>query len=219
MGKRLIVIDVCDTLYKSNTTFDFIRFFAKKESRLRWLFMYLITNKWSPFFYLFALMDRFFDTDVTRKLSLKIFSGTTEAEIKDAAEKFYSEFLMDRRNEKVFDILRQKGAAAEMMLASSSIEPVVAVIARQNGFEYISSKLEVEQGKYTGRLSSDLTGRKHLLVSQIMGERGIKELLVITDNRSDRALVGMSNESYVIVNTERDKSFWKGLNTKFILGS
>ncbi|MEQ8362604.1 MAG: HAD family hydrolase [Cyclobacteriaceae bacterium] len=217
-SKKLVVCDVCDTLYRSNTTFDFIRFIANEGSIFRLFVFNLLTQKWSPIFLALVILGRLKGMDYNRKLALKFFSGFGEQQLAIASEKFYSDFLALRKNEKIFDLLARYRNSAKLILASSSIHPVVQVIATENDFDdFIASTMESKQGKYTGALTQDLTGRKQSFIRELMDREGANELIVITDNKSDKALVKMSNESFIVVKKESDKNFWKGIDTNFIM--
>lgn len=210
--------DVCDTLYRSNTTFDFIRFLVCEESKVRLVVFNLLTQKWSPFFLVLEILGRINGIDYNRKLALKFFSGFDEHQLAKASEEFYYGFLVLRKNEKIFDLLVPYRNTAKLVLASSSIHPIVKVIANAIDFDdFIASTLESKQGKYTGALSTDLTGKKQSFVRKLMDKEGISELVVITDNKSDKSLVKMSNESFVVIKKESDKIFWKGIDTHFVM--
>jgi len=217
-NRRLVVCDVCDTLYRSNTTFDFVRFITSEGSRFRLIALKLLTKKWSPVFLGLVLLGKIKGIDYNRKLALRFFAGISEDQIAQASEKFYKDFLVMRRNEKIFNLLSQYRNGERLILASSSIHPVVKVIANANNFDdFIASALESKQGKYTGALSYDLTGEKQSFVRKVMDVEGINELIVITDNKSDKALVEMSNESFIVIKKESDKVFWRGMDTNFIM--
>lgn len=178
----------------------------------------LLTKKWSPFFLALVILGRINGMDYNRKLALKFFSGFNEQQIAKESEVFYTDFLLQRKNEEIFKLLDQFRKGDKLILASSSILPVVQVIANANDFDdFIASTLESKNGIYTGTLSLDVTGAKQLFVRKMMDEEGINKLIVITDNKSDKALVKMSNESYVVIKKERDKIFWKDMDPHFVM--
>lgn len=219
-NRKLIVCDVCDTLYKSNTTFDFIRFVVTNGPIFRLIALNLLTKKWSPVFLILVLLGKISGIDYGRKLAIGFFAGIKEDQLAQASEKFFNDFLVSRRNEVVFNLLSKYRNSNKLILASSSIQPIVQVIARANNFDdFIASKLECKYGRYTGALSLDLTGKKQSFVHEMMDREGIRELIVITDNKSDKELVSMANESFIAIKKESDKIFWKSVNANFIMVS
>ncbi|MGE0587553.1 MAG: haloacid dehalogenase-like hydrolase [Cyclobacteriaceae bacterium] len=218
MPSRLVVCDLCDTLYRSNTTYDFVQFVLRGESRNRLLIFNLLTKKWSPAFVVLTILNRIFSGDLNRALILKLISGFHESTLSIAARKFYNAFLSTRRNEKIFDLLKGYERDSKIVLVSSSINPVVQMVARANGFNhFIASILETNQGKYTGNLSTDLAGKKQHHVQDVMLNEGFDELIVITDNRSDKILVKMADKSHIVIKSESDKAFWKDVKADFIM--
>ncbi|MCB0489362.1 MAG: HAD family hydrolase [Cyclobacteriaceae bacterium] len=218
MASRLVVCDLCNTLYKSNTTYDFIRFVLLGKSRTRLLIFNLLIKKWSPVFIVLTIINRILSRDFNREFSLKLISGFHESTLLIAAQRFYNVFLSTRRNEQVFDILKEYEHDSEIILASSSIYPVVQMVAGGNRFNhFVASRLETNQGKSTGNLSTDLTGKKQEYVQGIMLNQKFDELIVITDNRSDKLLVKMADKSHIVVKSENDKVFWKDVMADFII--
>jgi phosphoserine phosphatase len=212
---KLLVCDVCDTLYQSNTTFDFIRYFLKKRQGIK-LFLFLaLTSKKAPILYFMLLMGRILRKDFVKRLALTLLKGETRSEIESEAQSFYFDVLEGRLNENVLALLKTH-RTTKILLVSSSIDPVVKVIGERNGFQFVSSRLEWRDERSTGRLTDDLTGIKHEIVMKIMQEEAFAELVVVTDNRSDWLLVRMANERFVVLQNARDKDFWSSLSPAFL---
>jgi phosphoserine phosphatase len=211
MDQKLVICDVCDTLYRSNTTFDFIRYFVgRKKSPLR-IWFYLLTNRKSPLFFFLIFVGKVSRRDWIRTLALKFLKGTSMEELDSLATSFYTDFLIGRSNVEVFKLLSQ-----DAILVSSSIDPVVATIAKANGLKFKSSRMEWHQGKATGNLATDITGHKHEIAAEIFSLGSFNQLRVITDNRSDWELVKLADERFVIIKEESEKKFWRDLNPTFV---
>ena len=212
---KLVVCDICDTLYRSNTTFDFLDFVASKNvAKKFWL--NLIRSKFSPFFYVLTTATVVFKTDFGRVMALRLLAGRSSVEIYTLAKEFYENFLVQRSNAKIFAVLKKEQEHGVVILVSSSIDPVVEVIAEKNRMDFICSTLEVKKGIITGRIHRDLTGRKHLVVKDKMEKERLNDLLVITDNRSDWELVKMAGQRIVVVQSENQKTYWNDLHPDFI---
>lgn len=215
MDVKLVICDVCDTLYKSNTTFDFIRYLLKKEKGLKYFLFNIFTSKLSPVFYFMVLSGKLTQTDVIRKSVLKLLKGKTDNELNSAANSFYDDFLIQRENREVFELIDQN-KNNNVLLVSSSIDPIIGAIAGRHQIHFYSSVLEKSESKTTGKLLTDLTGRKHEVVSREMKKNKADHLMVITDNKSDFDLVAMASERFVIISKESEKDFWAQLNPTFI---
>lgn len=213
----LFFCDVCDTLYRSNTTFDFIRFVVTKRGRFSHLALWAISSTQSPLFYLLILLNKVTARDWPRQLALRFLRGMSSEELEQEATQFYQQYLVPRANREVFQYIKKPGVTA--ILLSSSISPVIKAIAQANGLSYFSSELELNDGKATGQLQMDMTGRKHEVAMKLMAERAILSVGVITDNYSDWELVKLADERLVVVASEAQKNFWKPLSPHFIVVS
>lgn len=214
MPRSLVVCDVCDTLFDSNTTFDFIWFHVRNSWRDKFMFG-MVVNKWSPFFWATAVVGKILRKDIARNFILRFLAGKSLELIHRDAEAFYDHFLVHRINQHVLAILSEKANRAEIWLLSSSIDPVVEVIAKRNRFRFKSSILGVSNGRYTGRLEEDFTGIKHRFVDELMARENIY-LTVITDNRTDRCLVELAHERFIVIKADREKKFWRDVAPRYI---
>ncbi len=214
-AKKLVVCDVCDTLYRSNTTFDFIRFVSKRGGPLGFFLFSVLADRKSPVFYFLILAGKIMRKDIVRSSVLRMLGGKSNEELMLLAHLFYHEFLIARANEKAFQLLPENSVDM-VVLISSSIDPVVRVIAQECKFSFVSSQLEWKEGIATGYLETDLTGRKHEVAKRLMHESSLDRLQVITDNRSDWKLVSLADERFVIIRSEGERKFWNELNPVFI---
>lgn len=212
--KTLIVCDVCDTLYDSNTTFDFIRFYADRKGGPARVWLRLISSRYSPLFYFLIFTGKIFGIDLVRILALQLLSGLNRESLSDLAFDFHDIFLQKRKNEKVFSLLERLKKDGDVRLLSSSIDPVIRAIAQRNGFSFQSSTLRYQNGISTGKLQEDLTGIKHTQLAD--WQNGYTRLTVVTDNRSDYDLVKMADERYVVLPPASQEKFWQPLHPNFI---
>jgi phosphoserine phosphatase len=210
---RLLICDVCDTLFHSNTTFDFLRFvIARKRLDKRVLF-HTINSKRSPLFWALEIVSIISKKDISKQVSLLFLRGMPAEEAQQLANLFYDDFLASRKVHSVFNLLEKERDTSEIMLASSSIDIIVKIIAERNKLSYIASPLEIKNGILTGRLLSDLKSGKHLAITPFLRSQ---KLVVVTDNRSDWDLVKLAAERFIIVKDHNEKLFWKELDPTFI---
>ncbi|MBS1506742.1 MAG: haloacid dehalogenase-like hydrolase [Bacteroidetes bacterium] len=212
--KTLIVCDVCDTLYDSNTTFDFIRFYVNRKGGASQIWLSLISSRYSPFFYFLIALGKIFHKDLVRILALQLLSDLDRKKLSDLAFEFHDSFLLKRKNEKVFSLLERLKKEGDVMLLSSSIDPVIGAIAQRNGFSFQSSMLAYQNDISSGKLSQDLTGVKHKQLAE--WHKAYRRLTVVTDNHSDYDLVKMADDRYVVLLPAGEEKFWQPLNPNFV---
>lgn len=217
MKKTLVVCDVCDTLFDSNTTFDFIRFTLRRDDRFRFIILQSISSRYSPLFYFMTFLGKIVGTDLIRVIGIFFLKNRREDQLLDLANRFFDDYLVSRKNHLVFRLLEQQ--KGKIILLSSSISPIVKVIASHYGFGFVSSELDFISSITTGKLSTDLRGKKHIVLRKLIDDSdiNINNLVAISDNHSDYEMIKMANQRYVVIKSEKDKTFWKDLSPQFLL--
>ncbi len=213
---KLIVCDVCDTLFGSNTTFDFLSFVAREGGGTTAMVFKFATSKISPLFFLLIVAGRLFGKDLARSFSLRCLKNMKRSDLTLKSEIFFQKYLALRINKNVKNLITGSDSK-NVILVSSSIDVVVEVIAKHLGVKYYSSQLEIRDGYATGRLETDLTGKKHMVVKKLISAGNLPlELTVVTDNKSDWELMKMAQHRVAVVKSDAQKLFWKQLNPVFI---
>jgi phosphoserine phosphatase len=215
MKKTLVVCDVCDTLFDSNTTFDFIKFILRRDNGFRFFILQNISSKYSPLFYLMTFLGKVVGADMIRSIGILLLKNKSEDQLSDLANQFFDEYLASRKNQLVFRLLEQQ--EGKVILLSSSISPIIKVIASHYGFDFVCSELDFKSSITSGKLRTDLTGKKHIVLRKLMDDNNINNLVAISDNHSDYEMIKMANHRYVVIKSETDKSFWKSLSPQFLL--
>ncbi len=209
---RYFVCDVCDTLYRSNTTFDFVRFALERGPHGRRRTLERAVNaRHSPLFYAGAVFFRLGGPDVARFATVALLRGFSQEELASLAESFVDDFLASRRIEETHRLVEEARDLGErVVLVSASLEPVVAAIAARLRVEHRASELEVDPrtGRLTGRISRDWTGRKQAVLGELGWTRD-DELTVMTDNFSDAALMELADRRLAVVHSARAEDFWQ----------
>lgn len=206
----IAVFDICDTLYYSNTTHDFVRYVLENEPVSAKKIIYRSLNaKLLPFRYLIIFLSVQTGRDILRSFNVSMLKGLTRQDLAERAKQFVKEFLAQRRIEQIQELLHAKSAAGlRVVLCSSSIEPVVEAIAEELRIEdRVSTSLEYEGDVFTGRFSRDITRSK----LQELRDRGLAGDLVYaaSDNLSDLELLSAAKESLAIVHNGRKEEFWR----------
>lgn len=210
-SKKLAVFDVCETLYYSNTTHDFIAFVVVQteySSFARLMFL-LLFGKLSPFRYALIGFSIFTGWDFSRSIALRFLRGLSPSEMDNFADKFVTSFLVNAEITETQNLLKELRAAGSLVvLCSSSIKPVVDAIGRKLGdIDVIGSKLEFEGGVFSGRIVDDTTGRKidHLRRSYPNAEIE----WAVSDNVSDKDLLLAAEHPVAVVHNYRKLAFWQ----------
>jgi len=215
MTKTLVACDVCNTLFDSNTTFDFIRFILKRDCRFRFLILQSVSSTNSPLYYLMVFLNKLVGRDVIRAIGIWFLKNKSEAHLAVLAKQFFDEYLTSRRNGLVFNLLKQQ--EGKIILLSSSISPIIKVVASHYGFGFVCSELDFNSSLANGKLKTDLTGKKHRVLKKLIADNNFDNLVAISDNHSDYEMIKMANHRYVVIKSETDKSFWKDLSPQFLL--
>ncbi|MCL6697365.1 haloacid dehalogenase-like hydrolase [Sphingomonas sp. NSE70-1] len=215
-ASRLVIFDVCDTLYDANTTIGFIRYYQSRHASgalakalSRWL------DRGSPFFYAGAAAHHLLGWDVARQRIIAALDGEPRSRLTDAAFQYVRDILPASANQPIHDRLKAHQEAGDrVILMSSSIDLVVSQIAAVLDTEYRASVLEFDDDLCTGRLAADLTGRK---ADQLRGLAGPGiETWVYTDNRSDKNLVASVGRATIVLPRGRRQDRWAGDNCEYI---
>ena len=215
--KWTAVFDVCDTLFSANTTLDFLRFHAQRSGDVklnraleRW------TARSSPAFYAGALALRLLHRDIGRTRIIAALHGSPRDELERAARDYVRESLSARSVQPVHERLRQHLARGDrVILASSSLDLVIAPVAKSLGVEtWVASELGFRDGRCTGRLVHDLTGRKSQAIAGIL--EASEAIHVYTDNRSDRDLLALADRRTVILPSGSRRGRWAGKDCEYV---
>jgi HAD superfamily phosphoserine phosphatase-like hydrolase len=207
----LAVFDLCDTLYYSNTTHDFIDFFiARSSSPLKKLRFHLMNNQLSPLRYATIAFGVLAKRDLFKEFNVSMLGGSSEEQVLREAAAFVSEFLPERKIDRTHELIRECSAAGlRVVLCSSSIEPVVKAVAEKLGFPtYIATTLETADGRYTGRIAEEMSGKKLAAIAERLGAARIE--CAVSDNASDLDLLLAAKRGVAVAHSDRKRSFWAG---------
>ena len=187
--QRPLLTDICWTLYRSNTTFDFLDSIiaAPRYRRMRHFF----TTRFGK--YINLLLLKVFHIDLQRTLALRYTRHWDKDTLLDKARTFCSTYLEPRKNEEVFRILQGR----QIILASGTMDAIAQAVA--------------EQLQPTAVHSSHLL--KHHLLDMYC------DFDIITDNTADLPLIRKAHHAYIVVYDDlpRWKKLTKDLqNTEFI---
>lgn len=205
---RIVLFDICGTLYKSNTTYDFLKFYFRRKNRLKGFLLAVVLAR--PFNAIWLVIHYLFPSWDIRAFLISFIKGQPVSEVEPVARLFVIEFLRQRERSVMTRLKEYKeGGADKIVLCSSSIEPVVQAIASDLKVDvYGCSRLEVESGVYTGKLVFDLQGKKHEWVDRSFNLADFSEVVCFSDNLEDLPLLARADKRFIIAKEKR-KQYWK----------
>jgi len=212
-----IIFDICDTLYYSNTTHDFIRFaIAKEPMSQRKIFYNVLNAKYLPFRYLLIFFSVATGRDILRSYNVSLLKGVSRTELAEAAKRFVHEFLSSRKIDETQEMLKSRtDPGTRIVLCSASIEPVVEAIANELGIKHhVGTSLRFNDDIFTGRIFEDITGKK----LSVLKENNLVGRLTcaVSDNLSDLELLSEAEHAFVVVHRGKKAEFWQKYNFEII---
>lgn len=107
-NKRYILVDICWTLFYSNTTYDFLQ---------------IKGNRWN------SLIYKIFRYDIVRSMALKRFNRYSREEQLARAEQFYTYYLLPHKIDEVWHLIEGK----EIILVSQTMDIIAETVAKHIG--------------------------------------------------------------------------------------
>lgn len=213
------LIDVCGTLVRDDTTLGLLRHhFAVTQKRpLRKVALRVMTARWSPARLCFTVLEHITGKHILKRLLIRLLAGEAADALAQSALHYSVYLLKERRVASVWPLIEQPASEGRVLLASASLEPIVACLADQIGARYVASKLEQRNGVLTGRYAEDLTGRKEQAVVEKYGADALAGgVCAISDNVSDRALLEKASAPYVVLHRKAHSRRWRGVAAIFL---
>lgn len=213
------VVDVCGTLVRDDTTLGLLRHhFARDRARpLRYMLFRVISAQRSPVRFVFALLEKLTGQHLLKHAAVRLLAGDRVEVLNQSAAEYAAQLLAQRRVASVRDLLDEPVKAHRVVLASASLEPVVAALATAMGVRHVASALGQQEGKLTGRYATDLTGHKEQALLEKYGPQVLSgQVCAISDNFSDRPLLERATRAYVVLHRESHRQRWHGLDATFI---
>ncbi|MEZ8046051.1 hypothetical protein AB6C46_18490 [Vibrio sp. 10N.237.312.C02] len=204
---KVLLLDLCGTFYKSNTTFDFLSYYLSGYKR----FVYKYIFRSVPFRCFCKIYLSFFGKDIFRYSCVYLLRGDSFSNLEARASEFLETIeLIDQVKNKLESIREEYD---EIYFISASIDIIVKVAARKflvNG--YYSSTLQVREidGVYcvSGFFERDLLFDKKSVINDCFKEA---KITFITDNRTDRPCLELCDKFIAVYKKDclEDALFWK----------
>ena len=196
---NITIFDVCHTLFTANTTAGFISHLQRQRGSLKQrLLVQAIRNRLSPIRYAALIYSKLTKHDAPRDILISTLAGYPEAELRQAAQDYTGDLFTNQTIPETHSLLAEAQRSGDhVILVSNSLDIVIQAIAERFDCESVASKLAIENGVCKGRLSNNLTGKKHIAVKELL-ETPNTTITVCTDNRSDVELLRRANRRIVV---------------------
>ncbi|MCK8463448.1 haloacid dehalogenase-like hydrolase [Aliiroseovarius sp. S1339] len=198
---RILAVDVCGTLYDTNTTAGLVIFHhARRGHRWRHAILTALSRRKGILRTGLVVIAKLTGFDAHRALVLASLRGESLTSVQASATRYVTDHLPRHAILATHARVDQMRAAGwKPVLVSNAIAPVIEEIARQLDLPCIASQPRVRAGRLTGRLSHDLTGQKRKAVEVYLNTSLDKvHFAVITDNKSDQDLVAVAKPAVLV---------------------
>lgn len=215
----LAVFDVCQTLYFANTTADYIEFHHRVSRNRTWsTICRLVRSRLSPVRYLLISLSKLGLGDAPRNVLLTTLKGQSRSQLQNSARRYVAEWLPAKKIIESHALLRAaQEDGASVVLLSSSLDIVVCEIAKVLRVDWRASELSFADDLCSGRLGSDLTGRKAVELKNIIaGFSSRPSVSVCTDNATDADILALANRRYIIHHSPKIHQSLRDFDAEFI---
>lgn len=210
MNQKIIIFDICGTLFQSNTTFDFLNYIYKSNKKYQ-VFKKIYTSfLWKCFN---KISRKCFGLDFTRKIALRFLKGRRRVDLLKKVDCFYDNVLVSKQNIEVIKALT-KGLDNKhrVILLSATIDVVAEIVAKKlNCHEFYSTQLEYKDGLCTGKILNDLLGKKLNVICNIRLTNQIDAFY--TDDITDTPVLDITKGKNIII-YPKDKQRWNKIVEK-----
>jgi HAD superfamily phosphoserine phosphatase-like hydrolase len=205
--RKVAAFDVCGTLYRSNTTFDFLDFhFSDRPFRRASL---RLLRGARPFVYLNYAWNRLFHRDLIRLYGVRLLRHEPLDRLRASAAAFVREVLSARRIEPVFGLLehyREEGYA--IVLVSASLDFIVEAVAAAVGAQaHFGSTLRTRDRAVSGGLLADLRHAKGDLFPTAFARA--EAFVFTTDDLCDLPLARRADACHLVCRKPAHKAAWQ----------
>lgn len=214
---RIAIVDVCGTLYDTNTTAGFVRFHHRRVRNVaRAGILNAATSRQLPLRVLLVALGKLLRFDILRSALIYSLIGESVAELKISAVG-YVDALRGEAIPQVHELVdRYRSEGRQLVLASNSLHYVISEISSRLGGAFVASEVFDVDGRSAGRLSKDITGRKRAALESLLNVNlSDIDYVVVTDNRTDMPLLPDASEATIVCKGPV-RSWMKVANAKFL---
>ncbi len=191
MQKKILYLDLCGTIVKENTTFDF-------------LYKFGYINKNSVRYILLRLLYKIIRVDLIRKHAINSIAGVGYDILIKQSREYISMCSINSQVMTLINEYRRNGY--EIIIVSASLDFIVSGFAEMlNVDQYHGTELEYIDKICTGIIVNDLLDAKEKVVRVPSCK---DHYVMISDNFGDMNVMRGMSESIPVVYNYKQKKFW-----------
>lgn len=212
-SNTVLFIDICGTIFNSNTTFDFMKYWFSETS---WYKRIQLVRKLRILGFLNAKIHKWFDIDLIRRYAISKLRGYTNQQLSEMTAKFYDEFLSLVINDKVIGFIEKKRQeGAKLIIVSATLDCISKEVATRLNIEtQYSSELDYKNGVCQGKLKNDLLASKLSMLRLL--EVDLDNYEVVTDNYSDSDIISKAKRAYLIQYNDKPNKWFRYLDENIL---
>lgn len=203
---KVAIFDVCETIYKVNTTFSFLdNYFYKNK---KYIFFRRFA-KFLPVKIIAYLFYKIFKKDLIRVCATFFLKGNDVKKVKKYAYDHVNNYLKNKINQEIFKMIKHyKSQGYQIVLMSGSYSFLIEEVAKYLNINFFyASNLCIADKCYTGKYDDDILFNKFDILKNKFKQ--IEKLIVVSNNKTDLELMTFADQSFAICNKKSDFEFWK----------
>lgn len=179
--------DVCGTLYRGITTWDFARYVTRRRSGP-------LSGALEAGLAIGRILARMGAADASHRVAtwacVTALRGLSAADLQRQAEGFWAERWPARANPSVVALLeRFRAEGREIVLVSAAIDPPIEALGRLLEARVVCTRLRLDHAGHVAGLQADLLGNKRGALIACIGEQALRSAVLVSDNRTDVPLL------------------------------
>lgn len=189
----MLIVDLCGTLVRENTTHGFLHSLPLVPWRK--VVVQAALSRVGG-----AICSRI-GVDARGAILVPALRGLSRDFLYDCGEKYVREVLNRRGNRAVLDsVIAARDVGTKVILATASLDPIAAAFANALHLDgVVSTQLAYgENGRCLGHIARDTTGTKLKYVRDLVGDIDRRQFEVYTDNPEDTDLMQAAHKVYFI---------------------
>ncbi len=205
----IAVFDVCGTITRTNNTFEFVRFVLGRDRLLRYGLLILI-RLLSPLASVLRI-NSVLGKDLLRDWQIALLRGYRPDRIEEMAHAYVEElFAKGRLRESILQAIQEeKEQGRTVYLVSAAIGPPIAALAERLGIDHcFCSELNVQDGRFTGKLRTDLLGRKESILRSLPAGVDLEHSSAYSDDVKDAGFLNRFGQRMVVLKAESERRQW-----------
>jgi len=179
--KNLIIIDICHTLVKTNTTYSYMKYLMKNW--VKPCFNYLFFNKFTTL--IIIIFKSLFNIDIEEKIIALYFKWINLEKLEKINNNYFNRYEK-QISLKIFKIIEDNRINNKIILLSAAVNPPIDFLKKKLNLEWYSSKLVEKKWIYNWKFQISLRWKKELIFQKwIFKINWYESIRLYTDNKDD----------------------------------